>query len=451
MKALIFGVIGILLVAVTVLATLLISKKSLLPEHPPEPRVGTPKPPKAVINPDGTVTVQPVVASPPPTKISKLDEIGPGQTVTKQKIQEAKIVTTEPKRVDTGRLQATYQVGKTYINTVKASLASKGSYKDWGIETTMTFNYAGEFQISRFIGANDGNQMMVDVQVDRARNLSVFTKIDGVSIKLGGVFQNVLEIGGVWAGLPPGSIEVGKQELNQLLNQEVILNYCSGIASDKQAKIFAHVESIQGKKAHIIFENGKGVISITPIGCSLSEDEQLFLEGLSLCSDITTMEKLDCKPGDTWQVAGKDFMSFIEPSMKSKVDGSVTVVRKEDLKIGESPEARLTIGGGILQFNDRYRTEDNQIQSHGSWAPKGELIFNFGDKIVTEAQMEGSLEIVEQSVDHILFEMKNVTRPEFHIQYSAWIVDGDKLKETPKLTRSLKEGTLDALHKRMQN
>ena|GEM_PF-5579114 len=417
MKGMIFTAAGILLVALTVLVTL-----------------------KLIDDDDGGRTT----TSPPPLVVIK-----DGGTVSKESMEKAGVETTETKPVDTERLRATYQVGKTYISTVKAGLTSKASYKDWGITSAMTINYASEFQISRYVVANDGKKMTVDVQVDRAQNITVFTSLDGVSIDLGFVAQGIMEIGGAWAGLPPGSSEVARGTVEKLLNLDSVKNYSSDIMTDEQAKVFAFVDEMQGKKARIVFENGKGVVSITAVGCSLSSDEQLFLEGLSMCSDITTMEKLDCKPGDTWVVAGKDFIPILDPSMASKVGGSVTVARGQDIDGGEAPEALLEIKGGVLKFNDRFQGENNKIHEHGSWAPKGRLIFNFGDKIITEAEMSGSVEFVQESVDHVLFEMKSVTRPVFQIQYSAWILDGDKLKETPKIKRTAKEGTLDALRRRM--
>jgi len=395
----------------------------------------------------GTVVV--TITCSKTNKRKHLPDLKDGQTITKRTIEDAKISTSQTKEVDSGRLQATYTVGKTYVNLLKTTLTSKGSHKDWGIRRDETFNYGGEYQFSRHIVANDGRKMTIDLQVDRVCTLQVFTKVEGIHIMLGGAFQTVLELGSMQLGVPPGSVEVAKETLNQILNTAPAKEYCSNVISDNDAKVFAGIEGLQGKKARIVFENGHGVISITPIGCSLSEDEQVYLADLSLISDVTMMEKIDCKPGDTWKVDAQDCFPILDPSLKATTSGSVTIRRGEDLGQADNKEALLQIVGGVFQLNDIYRGERNKVGRAGSWAPKGDLVFNFGQGIVTEATLSGAVDLVEQSLDHVIFQMKHVRRPEYEITYAGWILDGDKLNESPKISRKAKEGTLDALKRNL--
>jgi len=372
-------------------------------------------------------------------------ELKDGQTITKGRIKDGGISTPQTKEVDTGRLQATYTVGKTYVNLLKTTLTSKGSHKDWGAQTDMTFNYVGEFQFSRHVVANDGRKMTVELRVDRSRTLQVSTKVEGIHIELGGVFQTLLEVGLTRLGAPPGSVEVAKDTLNWILDTDPPKKFWSSVISDKYAKVLADIKGLEGKKARIEFENGTGVLSITPIGCSLSKDEYVLLDGLSFISDVTMMEKIDCHPGATWMVNAQDCFPMLDPSLKATTSGSVTIRRGEDLGQADDKEALLQIAGGVFQLNDIYQDESNKVKRAGSWAPKGDLVFNFRQGIVTEARLSGAADLVQQSLDHVIFQMTHVQRPEYEITYAGWILDGDKPNETPRTTRKLKEGTLDAL------
>lgn len=388
---------------------------------------------------------QPKTPSPPPPPLAVLE---PGQTRTSEEIKHGGFVVQEVTKVDSSRLKATYEPGKTYASLMKAVVTSKGSYKDWGVTTNLNFHYLAEFQFSRFIVSNDGDRMTYDIQVDRSVTVSVFTKVESVKVELGGWFQTALEIGGGLYNLPPGSSEVARQSLESLLNSEISKEFIEQVAADELAKCFTSVESLQGKKARIVVGNGSGVISITPVDCALDGDEQLLLGSMSTYSDVLMMKSLDCKPGDSWLVNGHELMSIFDPSLKSQVGGSVTIRRGKDIGDEQSPKAQLSMAGGVLTLKERhYQSESGKIKQLGSWAPKGDLIFDFESKIVTEASLTGAIEISEESTDHILFQMKNVMRPVYEVQYSAWMAEGNRLDHHLKEVPPVKQSVLEKLRK----
>ncbi len=401
-------------------------------------------PPKFETSGDSVKTSEPVTNNnkrPP-----KVETLNSGETRTSTELKGKKLSVNVPSReADNARIQATYIPGKTYINLLKGSMTSRSSYKDWGVVTVSTFNYGLEYQISRYIVSNNGKELEAIIQVDRAQAISVFTKIEDMHLELGLQFQSLLELGGyllgsdLWTRVP---IESG----NQILNNDFTKAYFDRLVSDESAKLFSYVDSLRGKKARVVFENGKGIKTITPIDCTLSQDEQLFFANISILADIFMMEKLECKPGDRWEIRGEDLVPIIDPSLRGKCGGSVSVVRGKDIDGVSGKEALLEIKGGTLTMDD-YDQEQNK--SLGRWSPAGQMVFSFDEKIITEADLSGNISYETKSTNHILFEMHNVVTPKYTIKYSAWLADGDKLKETPKLTRPVQEGTLDALKKKL--
>lgn len=384
------------------------------------------------------------VKNPPPPKLETLNS---GETRTSDEIKGKNLSVNVPSReVDSARIQGAYIPGKTYINLLKGSMTSRGSYKDWGVATVSTFNYGLEYQISRYIVANNGKELEAIIQVDRAQTISVFTKIEDMRLELGGRFQSLLELGGTYFGLTPGWSEISKQVGTQILNNDFTKDYFNKLVSDQNAKLFSYVDSLRGKKARVVFENGKGMKTLTPIDCTLSQEEQLFFSNISIFADIFMMEKLECKPGDRWEIRGEDLVPIIDPSLRGKCGGSVSIVRGKDIDGVSGKEALLEIQGGTLTMSD-YDKDKNQ--SLGHWSPEGKIVFSFDEKIITEADLGGNISLETKSTNHILFEMHNVVKPKYTITYAAWIADGDKLKETPKITRPAQEGTLDALKKKL--
>jgi hypothetical protein len=121
--------------------------------------------------------------------------------------------------------------------------------------------------------------------------------------------------------------------------------------------------------------------------------------------------------------------------MGAHTDGQLTVRRGEDVEEGGNapaaakPKAILSIESGLLKLRERHSTSSSgKVRQMGSWAPTGSMVFDFGHGIVTEGKLAGSIELVEESTDHILFEMRNVVKPTYEVHYSAWVEQGEQLE-----------------------
>ena len=365
---------------------------------------------------------------PPP----KLAELQKGDTLTKQQMEVLNVKTTTPsKTVDTSRLEQTYKVGKTYGSLIKTSITSKGTYADWGITTDNTFNYAAEFEFKRFVESNDGKIIVMDIGVEKAVCMNIVTKIDGVNITLGPTFQFITDAGGALltsGSLIPGWTEVTIQSMNSLMNSELFSKYLNSVGGDVSARYYAFIDGLQGKKVKIKYENGKGIVSITPLNCNLTDDEQMFFSCISISSDPYMIPDVNSKPGDSWEIDGKDFISVIDPSLRASTSGKITVVREQNVGAADNPEGTtLKTRSGFLQFNDY--SENQKLL--GKWAPQGYLFYSFNDKIFTEAILKGDISIERNSTDHLIFEMRHIIKPKYEIKYAAWIEDGNKVLIAP--------------------
>ena len=348
----------------------------------------------------------------------KLAELQDGQVVTRAQAEEHGVKPVTPsKAVDTSRIAATYQAGRTYRSLLKVSVKARASNKDWGVVADTNFHYCGEAEILRHIDSNDGRTMVVTQEFKRARNLSVFTQVDGLRIELGGAAQTLLDLGGTALGADPGWTEYTIPMLNTILSNNQMLSFLSEAAKDPTAKAFAHVDSLQGKKCRVTYVNGEGVTSITPLGCSLTGDEQSMVFATCLASDAYILPDLQCKEGDTWTVQGEDLLPILDPSLRATLTGALTAQRGAEGGTPDRRTAQINLQKGILDLQDA----DGSTATTGRWAPRGTMTFSFADRIVTQGDLGGSLMIDRRSTNHILFEARYSVKPEYRIIYSCEI------------------------------
>lgn len=349
--------------------------------------------------------------------IVRPDPLKPGET--------SEVANTNPptSEIDPARLQVTYKPGKTYVNKVIVQVNSSGTYKDWGVNTKLNFTYLGEFQFSRHIVSNDGKRLVADVVVDKAVTITSAHEVEAFGFEPPEVIYTLINGAALLGGGIPLQSKLVVEDVNRILSP-IGASIMNAQINDSNAKTTGDINSLTGKKARVVFENGKGIVSITAIGNELSPDERAWFEGLSVVSDIAMMESLECKPGDQWLVAAKDLMPLVDPSLVTKTSGSIVIERGKDIGTSESPTAVLSIARGAIEIRDRYESDGHKKAAAGTWAPKGDIVFDFTQGIVTAAELTGAINYTEESLDHILFEMKHTQRPTYKVTYDAWVVDG---------------------------
>ncbi len=342
--------------------------------------------------------------------------LGDGQTSTREQLEAQGVHPGEPSRAfpDTSRILQTYKPGRKYRTVVRGTVDSRASAKDWGVVTDMNFHYVGEAEVLRTIESNDGTTITQVLEFTKARNMALFCKAEDVRIDVGPAGQMLL------AGLDLVSGTPGTWSQLQGLSAKPLLEHIPGaqswadrVLTDESTKVLKYVDTLQGKRVRIQYVNGRGVTEWTPLGCTLSGDEQALIASTAVISDAYILPNLQSKEGDEWTVQGGDFLPVLDPSLQACLTGSLKVRRGSNGGTPERQEARIILDQGSLELQQ----VTNKKARLGRWAPRGELTFSFADKIVTRATLGGQLHAEERSTDHILFEARFTLQPEYQIDY----------------------------------
>ncbi len=162
------------------------------------------------------------------------------------------------------------------------------------------------------------------------------------------------------------------------------------------------------------FTNGSGATNIIPIGGDLAPNEVDLVRLMNYSCDATILPQ-GSKPGDTWTIRAADLMTIMDPSMKATPTGMVTAQRLADQSVNDRTTARIEIIKGVLDMVD---TTKKGVTS-ATWAPRGILLFDFKDRIITSAELDGELIIQNRSTDHIIFEASWSQKPKYKVIYHS--------------------------------
>ena len=314
------------------------------------------------------------------------------------------------------RIRDVLQEGKTYEVTTTADLTAPVRDKDWGIETVVHLAYRAEVCFHRKIEKNDGRQVVELRHIQSARMLKATStvKIDCLWAKPGILVLGFLEgyLGGtgvvtnVSAAVLGKIFEVGTWAAQAALN-------------DQNTKVKAMLDSLEGKSVRITYEDGRGVVSLVPVGCTLTEEERDFLFASAVVTDAFLLPDKASKPGDEWEVDGRAFVDFLPPSWRGVTSGKVWIRRERDFEENGQKYALLRCYGGALRVDATDQTRTRL----GTLTPRGELKYNITKGHIESATLTAEASITEASRDHLLFEARFETQPKFQSTYSCKMVD----------------------------
>lgn len=321
-----------------------------------------------------------------------------------------------PKPVgDPQRVRDVLQEGKTYESTLKVGFQAVVIDADWGIRETINLVYAAENRIRRTVERNDGQTVVLLCHVVESRAAKLLTDVE-VSFDLGQPGTLLLGVLDYW--VTGGRFTGAAVAAAQLA--EVILTKASLAAlQEHQAKAKAMLDSLAGKRFRVTYTDGQGLVSLEPVGCSLTQEERNYLEGMSVLGDCYLLPNLESRPGQYWDVEARELTEFLPPTWRGRPSGAVTIERGQDFQKGDKDYATLEIRSGTFEVN----ASDSSRRRLGNVTPRGRLYYNITDGYIDRAELTAKASLEEVSTDHLLFETRFQTAPNLEIQYTCRRLD----------------------------
>lgn len=322
-----------------------------------------------------------------------------------------------PKPVgDPQRIRDVLQEGKTYESTLKVGLEAQVIDKDWGLRETVNLVYVAESRVRRTVERNDGTTVVLLCHIVESRVTKVLTDAE-VCLDLGEPGFLVLGVLDQWLTGGVGTavaVEVGA------IAETVLTQASKAALRGATGKAVAAADSLEGKRFRVTYTDGQGMVDLSPVECTLSEEERDHLEGLAVLSDCYLLPDLKSKPGQYWDVEAGALADLLPPTWRGRPSGVVTIKRAEDRKQGDKDYAVLEITGGTFRVN----ASDGSRRRLGEVTPRGRLDYNISDGYVDRAELKAQASLEEVSADHVLFEARFQVNPRMEIQYACQRLEG---------------------------
>jgi hypothetical protein len=387
---LLVGVMSLVLVALVVLIIVLVN------QSPPPTPVDKTEDPK----PASTTTPEPVVAKPDqPVEVAAVR-------------QETKTPPPPPPKPIAKPTEIKHRLkeGKTYESTIKAGFVAKAYTQEWGIREEVNLTYLAEMQVSRKIEANDGKRIVELRHIKECRNAKLLARVENVSINLG--LPGMLVLGAL-ESWQPGT--VATVTAAQPFAEAMLKGASQYHLDSKTAKAVASINSLSGKKVRIVYVDGEGVVSLEPVGCSLTESEFNYLSLTAVLSDCYIFPEVNAPVGHSWEVEASQLAGLLDPTLRGQASGVLRVTRNSDEQKNGRSLATLSMQSGTLTID----SSDKRKVQMAKFTPKGTMHFALDDGYVTDAELKGAAELFETSKDHILFKSEFSFRPQLEVQYSC--------------------------------
>jgi hypothetical protein len=312
---------------------------------------------------------------------------------------------------DPKRLREVLQEGKTYEVVSTADLEAPVRDKDWGLQKTVHLAYRAELRLRRQIEKNDGQRIVELRSVEDSRMVKATSTLRlSFVVTEPGVFL----LGALDAWLTGGqitTIAASALPVLEWFGQQALNN--------ANTKIKASVDSLKGKKVRIVYEDGKGVTSVEPVGCFLTEDERDFFFASAVVGDAFLLPNKESKPGDVWEAPGEAFSDLVPSSWRGTPRGRIQIRRGQDFEEKGQKYAWLECYAGTLEID----ASDASRTRLASLTPRGQLKYNISAGHVESAELNAQGNMLEASRDHLLFEARFETQPKVHMTYRCLIVN----------------------------
>ncbi|HYV36056.1 MAG TPA: hypothetical protein VE988_10160 [Gemmataceae bacterium] len=373
---------------------------------------------------DGSPTA-PIAAAPKPKEDDK-----PHEVKADDPIQPKYKAVNQP-----AALQNLRQEGKTYKSIVVGKLSGQFSHKDYTLRKRAYFNYFFTVESHGKILKNDGYTIIEERHFNNMNENLVITGYE-IQVELPPTLQMVLS----WLGpITQAATGVNVGAANMINNVPISVKK-EWVDSAQKMGLFKQLPLLdpskmhdefkfitrgkdslllEGKTVKITFVDGRGIILIEPVGCSLSLNEHEAVKRSNFIMDHYIMPNREIAVGQEWTVPGHVFGGFLDPRLRGKPDGEVKVVRELDFKVSDKSFNRfLKITQGTIKVED----------VDGSRKIVGEMTGLTGRckipsdvNVVTDAHLDGYANYQNLQRDHILFGAEFAGKTRFEVKYSCTV------------------------------
>lgn len=387
------GLLGVIACALVVIIILLVQE----PNPGPSP---SPPPPSAVKAEETAKQKDLPKPSPPPPPAVKAEETAKREEVPKPPPPPPEI--GKPERIRDVLLE-----GRTYAVTSSFTLNGPVRDKDWGMEKIVHLNYLAEVQFTRRIDKNDGRRIEEFRHIKQCRMLKAEST---AQFRFVWTEPGILLLGGLdWL------ITGGAVVLELLPIQKIIDTAYQYAVNEANTKVKGMIDGMEGKQFRVVYEDGQGVLELTPAGCDLTEEERDFLMTLSVVSDAYILPDKESKPGQTWEVPAEALSDFLPPEWRGRPEGKVIIRRVKDFEQGGHGFARLEIQSGTFQVI----ATDQSWERIASFTPRGWFEYDITEGHVAQGELRGTANMHKASRDHLLFEARFEASPQGRSTYSC--------------------------------
>ncbi|MDD5950810.1 MAG: hypothetical protein PUC53_02905 [Bacteroidales bacterium] len=327
-------------------------------------------------------------------------------------------------------LQMLRQEGKTYVSSVVGKVEGTAWKSDWGIQGQANFVYIYSMQSTGKIISNDGLNITEERTFGNV-NEQVIVNDGWIGLDLPPYGVTALAAALTALGVEPttstiivgtlsktkiskGILEILNSALDSPLDINKLAEKATMITRLKGGKL------LQGKTVRIDFTDGKGITRITPVNCGLTQEEEDVIKRTNFVMDHYIMPEREVAVGEKWTVDSSVFAGLLDPRMKGRVRGQVTVERVLDAPLKDKYARRVRLSDGNIEFTPPSQTE----QVDGSVSNvRGQCTIPSDLGVVTAATITGIAEYKSVSKDHLLFAAKMSVAPKFEVRYECEVKD----------------------------
>jgi hypothetical protein len=185
----------------------------------------------------------------------------------------------------------------------------------------------------------------------------------------------------------------------------------------------SNMKLLEGKTFALEYEDGVGLIKVDIADQDkiLTTHEKELLQRAFYLSDYYIFKDCDnphrqLKPGNNWQVDAKTLAGVLDPRLRHRAEGKISLYREENQTFDGKDTAVFKIDEGTVKMVPV--ADKKSIAGEVSFS-KGQIFYDLGLQYVRKADLSGAAKYRELSSDHLLFGARFFSDPNISMRYEC--------------------------------